>query len=193
MCGGTPSSFDVHDDFLGLSPRVRGNLNGVLFCTFNRGSIPACAGEPLATWLRLPSARVYPRVCGGTRASETPASSSSGLSPRVRGNPLEILAREGADGSIPACAGEPIRRACPRGRSRVYPRVCGGTVRVDTMERREDGLSPRVRGNREDGYRLSIEAGSIPACAGEPVEVHAPRQHARVYPRVCGGTGSVVF
>ena len=50
------------------------------------------------------------------------------------------------------------------------------------------GLSPRVRGNPEDGaYTLTLRR-SIPACAGEPRAIGATSAGVRVYPRVCGGT-----
>ena len=51
------------------------------------------------------------------------------------------------------------------------------------------GLSPRVRGNRNADLERENEERSIPACAGEP---HAPQHYdalSPVYPRVCGGTG----
>ena len=50
------------------------------------------------------------------------------------------------------------------------------------------GLSPRVRGNLRHIAGRQAPAGSIPACAGEPL---TPARHAgiiMVYPRVCGGT-----
>ena len=52
------------------------------------------------------------------------------------------------------------------------------------------GLSPRVRGNRVlvDSERVLV--GSIPACAGEPSWSPSLSIRIRVYPRVCGGTGS---
>ena len=131
----------------GLSPRVRGNLcrNGPQAGSMrgqkpsNMGSIPACAGEPGASWRTIltvyprvcggtrcthydavMSAQVYPRVCGGTvsglkQLSVAQDSGMSGLSPRVRGNPLQVVLFVGdldGGGSIPACAGEP--RAYPR-------------------------------------------------------------------------------
>ena len=73
--------------------------------------------------------------------------------------------------------------------SRVYPRVCGGTL-VD-MPRLEEipGLSPRVRGNRPLRQHLIAVPGSIPACAGEPGSRRCRTAFAKVYPRVCGGTG----
>ena len=91
------------------------------------GSIPACAGEPVAVpaWPR-PSG-VYPRVCGGTEWSLVNTAFRWGLSPRVRGNRVRHHHRRPASGSIPACAGEPSPQSGKRHRDAVYPRVCGGT------------------------------------------------------------------
>ena len=70
-----------------------------------------------------------------------------GLSPRVRGNPIDggmhgLLFR-----SIPACAGEPDRMAFLNFLCWVYPRVCGGTDGWVVFGFLTQGLSPRVRGN----------------------------------------------
>ena len=51
------------------------------------------------------------------------------------------------------------------------------------------GLSPRVRGNLRRRQFPVRNARSIPACAGEPAVRAEGRRVARVYPRVCGGTG----
>ena len=94
---------------------------------------------------------------------------------------------------------------------RVYPRVCGGTTFLSILLLLLCGLSPRVRGNprlttSSSRYSRSIPAcagnrtrcdgggarrGSIPACAGEPGRGRAARTRKKVYPRVCGGTGSI--
>ena len=103
------------------------------------------------------------------------ALSVKGLSPRVRGNHRSFR--------------DYRRRRCVIGlspRVRGNPSVCG-TIRSPVIE----GLSPRVRGNLERHARACIEAGSIPARAGEPaVQIQSPRtvHAARVYPRACGGT-----
>ena len=113
----------------------------------------------------------------------------SGLSPRVRGNPLPPSIASATLGSIPACAGEPVFRRAGHGRCRVYPRVCGGTIIGTAAIMTAIGLSPRVRGNPGPLQPFRGVQGSIPACAGEPP---LPRQADRlpeVYPRVCGGTG----
>ena len=49
VCGGTPVVFFAHHKPLGLSPRVRGNLNETPRQPCRGGSIPACAGEPLTS------------------------------------------------------------------------------------------------------------------------------------------------
>ena len=90
--------------------------------------------------------------------------------------------------SIPACAGEPLPRCRQSLHRKVYPRVCGGTVMVKAFSRQRNGLSPRVRGNHALLVARRAYRRSIPACAGEPGSGQSVGQHAKVYPRVCGGT-----
>ena len=153
-------------------------------------SIPACAGEPRRSARLTGSSPVYPRVCGGTRIRQRLQSTLRGLSPRVRGNQRVARAGPGRGGSIPACAGEPIRLAPGGAVVGVYPRVCGGTKRRTPRHGRIRGLSPRVRGNHRAPTRVDIMYRSIPACAGEPVSGAVPPVTTRVYPRVCGGTAA---
>ena len=151
-------------------------------------SIPACAGEPPARGGSGRIDEVYPRVCGGTTLLSFPPAVRGGLSPRVRGNPSPFDVLPDGEWSIPACAGEPLYALRPSLASRVYPRVCGGTVAVGLLVGGFLGLSPRVRGNPEGGQARSGGGGSIPACAGEPKRRSGGRSGGRVYPRVCGGT-----
>ena len=168
VCGGT-SGISTHPESVkGLSPRVRGNraITGQRISC--QRSIPACAGEPVANDGVRHSAAVYPRVCGGTGTTVTSNVIQTGLSPRVRGN-HERQDRERHDlRSIPACAGEPRRNGVFVSRSKVYPRVCGGTVRGRPNTASTSGLSPRVRGNLKETVKRSTSVRSIPACAGEP-------------------------
>ena len=46
MCGGTGLELVMPNDWMGLSPRVRGNLEPLPPPPDKPGSIPACAGEP---------------------------------------------------------------------------------------------------------------------------------------------------
>ena len=188
VCGGT--FVEPVDELLerGLSPRVRGNLS--FGCLYEEpvGSIPACAGEPRRLQGAVGVEEVYPRVCGGTRLQPVKRGSSSGLSPRVRGNRLCLRRCIGGCGSIPACAGEPGRRTSINTPWRVYPRVCGGTGCMHDRADGAEGLSPRVRGNLRRVLRSPDQERSIPACAGEPSPPQLFARPDRVYPRVCGGT-----
>ena len=193
VCGGTRCQRRACRTILGLSPRVRGNRAKICAGRLLRGSIPACAGEPSGTRAELFCARVYPRVCGGTPAYQQPPSGQRGLSPRVRGNRLSVCLACGWNGSIPACAGEPMDNSrCPESRA-VYPRVCGGTGCAPSGVAIPAGLSPRVRGNLGMIGTAQARRRSIPACAGEPVPLRTQLAAREVYPRVCGGTDNGII
>ena len=132
------------------------------------GSIPACAGEPDSKRARSIRSQVYPRVCGGTAGGILGKALEAGLSPRVRGNPDLAQPRNKIMGSIPACAGEPRKLRIMYWYSRVYPRVCGGTLAATPSLVSLKGLSPRVRGNLAARANANENIRSIPACAGEP-------------------------
>ena len=191
MCGGTSSPGTAAASRTGLSPRVRGNQAHDQTVQQLDGSIPACAGEPTASTTPWVSARVYPRVCGGTSSHGIVTSIVEGLSPRVRGNPVCESWKLVIVRSIPACAGEPTPHFTRASVAWVYPRVCGGTAPAPRAPPASTGLSPRVRGNPPAlGEALRI-AGSIPACAGESIGRSRVPAYRRVYPRVCGGTAYV--
>ena len=112
----------------GLSPRVRGNLGSLPKRLKDIGSIPACAGEPAGGADHGQGQKVYPRVCGGTTSESTTQLRQLGLSPRVRGNPYRLHSSGQTTWSIPACAGEPRYAMTGIAMTKVYPRVCGGTL-----------------------------------------------------------------
>ena len=147
VCGGTWATTWSKPAAYGLSPRVRGNLRYANENYINTGSIPACAGEPARLITGHPPSTVYPRVCGGTCCTTSNRLSHPGLSPRVRGNPPPRPPGRHGPRSIPACAGEPYEGTIMVFPPPVYPRVCGGTLRWDTLSGAWYGLSPRVRGN----------------------------------------------
>ena len=86
VCGGTTFGSRPRGNGSGLSPRVRGNRGPEGGELPTPGSIPACAGEPRRGASSVRTARVYPRVCGGTARFQVGAKVVQGLSPRVRGN-----------------------------------------------------------------------------------------------------------
>ena len=151
-------------------------------------SIPAHAGEPNARAEYCQDAAVYPRPRGGTGASGRASSGRRGLSPPTRGNPLTSADDDKYLGSIPAHAGEPAVSPPPRRLSGVYPRPRGGTPCGARAADARSGLSPPTRGNRRRTRGRCWRTRSIPAHAGEPVELPTRPMPPRVYPRPRGGT-----
>ena len=70
----------------GLSPRVRGNPEVFCGVVAERGSIPACTGEPYFSLYSFILASVYPRVYGG---------------------PVSMVTNRNLTSVYPACTGEP--------------------------------------------------------------------------------------
>ena len=205
-CGGTRAAMPASANMKGLSPRLRGNLEGSMSKSPTSGSIPAPAGEPRWTPAISRPAWVYPRACGGTglgrgvglgldglsprlrgtSPSRRPAAYSSGLSPRLRGNLLSAIRLNRSSRSIPAPAGEPKWSSTAIPSSWVYPRACGGTATRACGRSVGRGLSPRLRGNQlAHGHQQDTE-GSIPAPAGEPEHDAGILGREGVYPRACG-------
>ena len=186
--GGTWEVRLVQERPTGLSPRGRGNLHPIPSRAPRRRSIPAWAGEPASRNPRRCTAEVYPRVGGGTSAWPRCTNEAVGLSPRGRGNPVDLLGAEIDDGSIPAWAGEPWMRWGVTPWLRVYPRVGGGTPGTLRFPNSCPGLSPRGRGNHPTPEVPGVTKRSIPAWAGEPWLPVRTELSGAVYPRVGGGT-----
>ena len=190
-CGGTSWFTASTIRLSGLSPRVRGNRKRPHRSGGTWRSIPARAGEPGGQPFRVERRGVYPRACGGTQTDKLFAVPNEGLSPRVRGNPVRTDVTVILNRSIPARAGEPRPPAFPRGIGSVYPRACGGTATDHRVAGSLAGLSPRVRGNLVSFLVAAGAVRSIPARAGEPNSMCQWAMSTPVYPRACGGTGSV--
>ena len=73
----------------------------------------------------------------------------------------------------------------------VYPRVGGGTSDSIRENIRLRGLSPRGRGNPSFSMLSPQLVRSIPAWAGEPVQLALLVSANAVYPRVGGGTALI--
>ena len=187
-CGGTSACSAASASSCGLSPRVRGNRADLIRRASGRRSIPARAGEPRVSRWASVLRRVYPRACGGTAGGGLWVAAQAGLSPRVRGNHVQVGRHGGWPRSIPARAGEPAGFSGGSGESGVYPRACGGTLLPPCAGSALRGLSPRVRGNPQRPQPRGWMVRSIPARAGEPFTAAARPTATRVYPRACGGT-----
>ena len=168
VCGGADSPPTDTPALRGPSPRVRGSQRLEVLVARALGSIPACAGEPALRHIDHRARWVHPRVCGGAWHLFSIPLGREGPSPRVRGSRLFPQQGDAPVGSIPACAGEPLRASHSSNASGVHPRVCGGAGVSSSDQSIFAGPSPRVRGSR-DGDRIDCAVNrSIPACAGEP-------------------------
>ena len=187
--GGATQGVNLLTQFnTGLSPRGRGNPYQVNEGTLDGGSIPAWAGQPGKEGKKLRRPEVYPRVGGATRLTSGCWKACWGLSPRGRGNHKGPLPGRNWSRSIPAWAGQPYRLPKRRNLTKVYPRVGGATPSTAKEFGTWNGLSPRGRGNLEQGSGNHIGLGSIPAWAGQPLPSPANLKLIPVYPRVGGAT-----
>ena len=188
VCGGSLRLYRILRAIRGASPRVRGKQQvDRRDAEFGR-CIPACAGEagrPISTGAFT---SVHPRVCGGSVVSESRVAGTCGASPRVRGKPRHLHCRRDHAGCIPACAGEAASGIADWPKSRVHPRVCGGSSRSSKCATSSAGASPRVRGKLSTKVQSTPLLGCIPACAGEAITSSAASSSTKVHPRVCGGS-----
>ena len=189
-CAGEPLCSPATPSRIRVYPRVCGGTAAASTSARNWGVYPRVCGGTADDPDRVYAYQGLSRVCGGTCLSGRNCPGVGGLSPRVRGNQVEggsddadtvaglsprvrgnlhrVAVELIAEGSIPACAGEPPCAQRPCGPHTVYPRVCGGTGEPGETPGCDDGLSPRVRGNRWRTGFLTGRSRSIPACAGEP-------------------------
>ena len=151
--GGTRRERFIRSTARGLSPLARGNRRWRGQCCARTGPIPARAGEPWGPSASSLAPRAYPRSRGGTPFMPVFAARASGLSPLARGNPAWVLAASLASGPIPARAGEPPPLTRVTKPHRAYPRSRGGTLTVENLVLRLEGLSPLARGNRFCGVK----------------------------------------
>ena len=171
-CGGA-SETNLNEQYaVGLSPPMRGSQTRPLAMGFIVGSIPAHAGEPKPHRFPRQVRRVYPRPCGGAICVFTTGSKAAGLSPPMRGSPLQQHRVLFTQGSIPAHAGEPGAAVKGCKRLGVYPRPCGGAQLGNAVPVDLAGLSPPMRGSPLRPLQTAAQTGSIPAHAGEPLSTY---------------------
>ena len=111
-----------------------------------------------------------------------------GLSPLTRGNRAEAGAQAGAEGPIPAHAGQPPADAAPTAETGTYPRSRGATALGKDGALEAQGLSPLTRGNQGDVVVAAVLQGPIPAHAGQPSLMAEAMALPRAYPRSRGAT-----
>ena len=130
----------------------------------------------------------YPRSRGATDWLVTGADLSAGLSPLARGNPCVRRQQGSHCGPIPARAGQPCRKCQQSGPRWAYPRSRGATASISVSGGDQQGLSPLARGNRSDKPGRAVQAGPIPARAGQPQIPRSASCQPGAYPRSRGAT-----
>jgi len=176
---------------LGRSPRTRGRPLRLAPHERRLGSIPAYAGETsLTSWMKAPC-RVDPRVRGGDANSVRIEHGCAGRSPRTRGRHGQPDAVGDGRRSIPAYAGETALDDAAAEVDGVDPRVRGGDIDEARGDETGRGRSPRTRGRRLQWWAETGSMRSIPAYAGETVDISAAMYLPGVDPRVRGGDDEI--
>ena len=165
---------------------MRGTLLGVRIPDGAMGIIPAYAGNTPASRRSPTSPGDHPRVCGEHLREVRAQFGQRGSSPRMRGTPYA----DGADlnqlGIIPAYAGNTVPSRPSARNPGDHPRVCGEHLRLQACGGVRRGSSPRMRGTLVVATADSVQAGIIPAYAGNTSGNGNPLRKIRDHPRVCG-------
>ena len=133
----------------GVYPRPRGGAFRLAFSSESLPrSIPAHAGEPLASHRVQAWYTVYPRPRGGAGENRHHNLLPLGLSPPTRGSRSLVLNGIHWVRSIPAHAGEPLRAQKRTRLLGVYPRPRGGAGGLADALLPLAGLSPPTRGSQ---------------------------------------------
>ena len=90
----------------------------------------------------------------------------TGSSPRMRGTRLVPLGFSGGGGIIPAYAGNTMITLSGKSSNGDHPRVCGEHQKPTPATITVKGSSPRMRGTLSAAREVGVEAGIIPAYAG---------------------------
>ena len=132
--------------FTGPSPPVRGKQQDAARHSGGDRSIPARAGEAAAFQPLSRLAQVHPRPCGGSILIARWEPAREGPSPPVRGKPRRSGHGAAGSRSIPARAGEALRRDGARIINAVHPRPCGGSQPAVKKFIANRGVHPRPCG-----------------------------------------------
>ena len=146
VCGEHPPTVCQGVSGLGSSPRMRGTPEENVVVLNNGGIIPAYAGNTLSIFPSNAFKRDHPRVCGEHEVVTNYADAAKGSSPRMRGTQKHPRGTVGAEGIIPAYAGNTSNCHMGRALARDHPRVCGEHRQGGKYGTNGIGSSPRMRG-----------------------------------------------
>ena len=184
---GNTTSLLVISMFIWDHPRVCGEhqeLDG--FPRTRVGSSPRMRGTRNSRRNSRPFPGDHPRVCGEHEQGGKQWPRLMGSSPRMRGTRSERRRHSQVRGIIPAYAGNTVASLPPCSCCWDHPRVCGEHRAVPEPLVRDGGSSPRMRGTLGFARFHTLDAGIIPAYAGNTVSAWLVPCSIRDHPRVCG-------
>ena len=150
----------------GSSPRMRGTLAGTIPVDAVHGIIPAYAGNTRRFSRFRTATRDHPRVCGEHLCDQGRNLVRLGSSPRMRGTQKTTANTHHTSGIIPAYAGNTLPTFQSASYTGDHPRVCGEHWLRGYLKKYEGGSSPRMRGTPSRSPLGAVNAGIIPAYAG---------------------------
>ena len=124
-CGEHSGALGDITDLVGLSPRLRGTHYCPATCRWCRRVIPTTAGNTFAAGLLMRANTGYPHDCGEHITANRTFTMGCGLSPRLRGTPINSQSAVVDNRVIPTTAGNTVRRQRALAFSSGYPHDCG--------------------------------------------------------------------
>src|SRR5271165_4200104 len=150
----------------GTSPRVWGEQSGNANVPHARRNIPTCVGRTLLSAALGRNNLEHPHVCGENHWTLSNLDRLGGTSPRVWGEPRDVVPGFGPLRNIPTCVGRTPRRNILRYGNTEHPHVCGENGLFIIVPDEWDGTSPRVWGERFQVPRGRNPTRNIPTCVG---------------------------
>ncbi len=110
----------------------------------------------------------------------------------MRGTVTETASLSSSTRCIPAHAGNGVGGAEHHLGEAVHPRACGERSVAESLQRDDDGASPRMRGTATRPNRAGSATRCIPAHAGNGRTPSIVSSAAAVHPRACGERGRLI-
>ncbi len=150
------------------------------------GLPPARAGSTPPPMKTTSVAGDHPRTRGEHLAASVPPTLWAGPSPHARGTPRRGVHPRPQRGTIPARAGNTIRRKRRKTLYRDHPRTRGEHVFHYWENVYLGGPSPHARGTRRRGEARAVPTGTIPARAGNTLTAGPGTRTRWDHPRTRG-------
>ena len=150
----------------GSTPRMRGVFAGSLYHLIDVRFNPAYAGSISFALGLLQFCKVQPRVCGEYPVVVLSVLFCLGSTPRMRGVYLNLYQITSQIRFNPAYAGSIAPRQRSSQHAQVQPRVCGEYLRKPTLQAKNKGSTPRMRGVYKNDNNRLCQHRFNPAYAG---------------------------